>query len=80
MYRDQSVSATVYLPLGAKVVIDEKLRHKTWGIGYNVCKSSYPADERKKQTEWIMKQSGLVCAPNYVELQKKPKTDAPTNE
>src|SRR5690606_20369447 len=49
MYRDQSVSATVYLPLGSKVVIDETIRHKTWGIGYNACKNSYAADEQKRQ-------------------------------
>lgn len=79
MYRDQSVSATVYLPLGSKVVIDETIRHKTWGIGYNACKNSYAADEQKRQTEWIMKQSGLVCAPNYVEPQKNNNTEATIN-
>lgn len=79
MYRDQSVSATVYLPLGSKVVIDETIRHKTWGIGYNACKNSYAADEQKRQTEWIMKQSGLVCAPNYVEPPQKNNTEATIN-
>src|SRR5690606_8997999 len=76
MYRDQSVSATVYLPHGTKVVNDETIRHKTLGKGYNACKTSYAGDEKKRQSVKIMIQSGLVCAPNYVEPQKNNNSDA----
>ncbi|HMR19331.1 MAG TPA: PspC domain-containing protein, partial [Sphingobacterium sp.] len=71
MFRDQSVSATIYLPVGSKVVIDETVRRKMWSIAYTACKNSYDEEEKRRETEWIMKRSGLVCAPSHIEQQKR---------
>jgi phage shock protein PspC (stress-responsive transcriptional regulator) len=76
MFRDQSVSATIHLPIGAKVVIEESIRHKMWGIAYSACKNSYAEEDKKRETEWLMKRSGLVCAPFHIEQKKKEEVEA----
>lgn len=67
-YRDQAVSVVVYLPIGAKVVLDESLRYKLRGIGFSDCKINYEEDN-VKSTEWIMKKSGLSCSPNFLPVE-----------
>lgn len=74
-YRDQSVSVVVYLPVGSKVVLDESLMHKMWTVEYGDCYNSYEEDERLKETEWVMKKSGLTCAPNFVSKKSKSKEE-----
>lgn len=63
-YRDQAVTVIVYLPIGAKVVLDESIRYKLRGIGYSDCQVNYEEDN-VKFTEWIMRKSGLSCSPNF---------------
>ena len=64
-YRDQSVTIIVYLPIGSKVVIDDSLRDKVQRISYHDCKNEY-SEDNVKRTEWIMKKSGLSCAPDFM--------------
>lgn len=63
-YRDQSVTAIVYLPIGSKVVLNESLSDKIRRINIHECRHTYEESEIK-DTEWVMKKSGLVCAPNF---------------
>lgn len=63
-YRDQSVTAIVYLPIGSKVVIDRSLRSKVRGFDYYVCENTY-GEDNLKLTEWIMTKTGLSCAPSF---------------
>lgn len=64
-YRDQSVTIIVYLPIGSKVVLDDSLRDKVQRISYHDCKNEY-SEDNVKRTEWIMKKSGLSCAPDFM--------------
>lgn len=65
-FRDQSVSAVVYLPIGARVVLDESLLDKLNNVNFYECSKEYEeVDQETKATEWIMQKSGLVCAPNF---------------
>lgn len=66
-YRDQSVTAVVYLPIGAKVMIDESIGYKVGGLDYYECQNSYAA-EKVKRTEWLMTKAGLSCAPDFYPL------------
>lgn len=67
MFRDQSVRATIYLPLGSKVVVHESVQRKMWGLPYKSCKKDYEGEDKRRETEWIMKRSGLVCTPFHME-------------
>lgn len=75
IYRDQSVSVIVYLPIGSKVVIDESMQGKTWDVPYYDCINQYVDSEKSKETEWIMKKTGLVCAPSHIEQKKEEKKE-----
>lgn len=75
-YRDQSVSVIVFLPVGSKVTIDESIHNKMWYLPYSDCKNEYADDEKEKHTEWVMKRSGLQCAPSHIEKPKKKEEDA----
>lgn len=70
-YRDQSVSVVIFLPIGSKVTVDESIRYKIWNLPYSDCINEYAEDANGKQTEWIMKRSGLQCAPGHVFTLKK---------
>lgn len=74
-YRDQSVSVVVFLPLGSKVKIDESIQNKMWSLPYSDCGNEYAEGESEKSTEWIMKRSGLQCAPGYQYMPKKKEED-----
>lgn len=64
-FRDQSVTAVVYLPIGSKVVLNESLSDKIRRISLYECRNEYHDSDNLKETEWIMKKSGLVCAPAF---------------
>ncbi|MDR2283198.1 MAG: PspC domain-containing protein [Sphingobacterium sp.] len=70
-YRDEAVSVVVFLPEGAKVTIDQTIRSKMWNLPYSDCKKEYGKDETIKYTEWVMRRSGLQCAPLHIEKTKK---------
>lgn len=70
-YRDQSVSVVVFLPVGSKVRVDESIHDKMWNLPYYNCSNEYAEGENAKATEWIMKRSGLQCAPGYTQKQIK---------
>lgn len=79
-YRDQSVSVVVFLPIGARVTVDESIHNKMWNLPYSACRKEYVDDAGSKQTEWIMKRSGLECAPSHIEKPKKKEEDATKSE
>jgi len=54
----------VYLPVGSKVVLNESLSNKIRRISFYDCRNEYHEDDLKN-TEWIMRNSGLSCAPNF---------------
>lgn len=60
--RDQHVSVTVYLPRGAKVVLEKSIQHKLRGISYWECLNNYADQDHQRYTEWTMSATGLVCA------------------
>ena len=66
-FRDQSVTAVVYLPISAKIVIDQSLRYKVRGFDYYACQNSY-SNDNVKSTEWVMMKTGLTCAPDFYPL------------
>ncbi|MHC8948583.1 PspC domain-containing protein [Sphingobacterium hungaricum] len=62
LYRDQRVDATVYLPVGAKVVILENLQNKLRDISFYDCRNYYAEENQNiKSTEWVMTKNGLKC-------------------
>lgn len=60
--RDQYVGVTVYLPRGAKVVLERGIEHKLRDISYWECLNNYADQDHQKYTEWTMSATGLVCA------------------
>ena len=60
-YRDQSVSTVVYLPVGAKVILEESLVYKLENVHYYNC-----SKDGAKKTEWLMTRNGLQCAPQFL--------------
>ena len=70
-YRDQSVSAIIYLPQGSRVVLDESIRYKLRNLSYHDCINSYESDEKIKSTDWIMGRTGLQCSPKFTPLSKE---------
>lgn len=79
-YRDQSVSVVVFLPVGSKVTIDESIQNKMWYLPYSDCVNEYADEDKEKHTEWVMKRSGLQCAPSHIEKPKKKEEDATKSE
>ncbi|MCA5005338.1 PspC domain-containing protein [Sphingobacterium bovistauri] len=69
-YRDQSVSVTLYLPQGSRVIIDKSIQHKLRNLSYWDCKESYKSEEKIKSTEWIMGRTGLQCTPKFSPITK----------
>ncbi|MFD2969187.1 PspC domain-containing protein [Sphingobacterium bambusae] len=67
--RDQYVGVTVYLPRGAKVILDREMGNKLRGVSYWECLNNYADQDHQKYTEWTMSPTGLVCA------QEAPKDD-----
>jgi len=64
MLRDQYVRATVYLPVGSKVVIASGLEGKIRDISSYDCRNAYDEDYHQvKATDWIMTKQGLKCIP-----------------
>jgi len=61
--RNQRVNATVFLPIGSKVVLHRAIRHKLWDIPYRNCLENYENHEHQKATKWKMTKTGLVCSP-----------------
>jgi len=61
--RNQRVNATVFLPIGSKVVLHREIRYKLWDIPYRNCLENYENHEHQKVTEWKMTKTGLVCSP-----------------
>lgn len=80
VYRDQSVSLVVHLPIGSKIVIDENLQHKIWDTPYYDCINEYAESEKLDETEWIMKKSGLMCAPSAGLEKKKENKESDATE
>lgn len=60
--REQQVRVTVYLPRGAKVVLQREIERKLRDMSYHECWNNYPEGERQKYTEWTMSNTGLICA------------------
>ncbi|WDF68615.1 PspC domain-containing protein [Sphingobacterium oryzagri] len=60
--RDQQVSVTVYLPRGAKVILEREIEHKLRDISYWECLNNYADHDHQRYTEWTMTATGLVCA------------------
>lgn len=60
--RDQRVRVTVYMPQGAKVVLQKEIERKLRDIPYRECRDNYPDGKRQKYTEWTMSKIGLRCA------------------
>ncbi|KGE14445.1 PspC domain-containing protein [Sphingobacterium deserti] len=60
--RDQYVGVTVYLPRGAKVVLERSIEHKLRDVSYWECLNNYADQDHQKYTEWTMSSTGLVCA------------------
>ncbi|GHE28484.1 PspC domain-containing protein [Sphingobacterium griseoflavum] len=60
--RDQYVGVTVYLPRGAKVILEKSIEYKLRGISYWECLNNYADNDHQKFTEWTMSATGLVCA------------------
>lgn len=73
-YRDQSVSVTIYLPQGSRVVIDNSIQYKLRNLSYWDCKESYESEEEIKATEWIMSRTGLQCTPRFLPVAKNSET------
>ena len=61
LYRDQKVNVTIYLPVGAKVLLNRDLSHNYADISYYECLDRY-SNEDIKETEWVMTNLGLKCA------------------
>ncbi|PRD53880.1 PspC domain-containing protein [Sphingobacterium gobiense] len=60
--RDQRVRVVVYLPQGAKVVLQRNIESKIRDISYWECQNNYPNGSQQKYTEWTMSSTGLLCA------------------
>ncbi|MBB2953224.1 MULTISPECIES: PspC domain-containing protein [Sphingobacterium] len=61
LYRDQKVNVTIYLPVGAKVMLNRDLERNYADISYWECYERYENDDIK-ETEWVMTNLGLKCA------------------
>lgn len=59
--RNQRVVASVFLPMGAKVIIASSLRYKLQDVSYSACQRESEEGRRAKYTEWEMGANGLVC-------------------
>lgn len=70
-YRDESVSAILYLPQGSRVVIDKSIEYKLRNLSFWDCQRAYDSDEDIKSTEWIMGRTGLQCTPKFQPIVKK---------
>lgn len=80
-YRDESVSVVIFLPIGSKVTIDKSIYRKMWNLPYSDCINEYSEGEKERYTEWVMKRSGLQCAPSHIEkTHGKEKEDATSLE
>lgn len=62
LQRDQRVRVTVFLPIGAKVVLEEGMEYKVRELNYYDCRANYLDSDHQKFTEWTMTNSGLRCA------------------
>ncbi len=60
--RDQYVKVIVYLPRGAKVLLDQTIDGKIRDISIWECRNNYVDSDRQKVTEWTMSERGLVCS------------------
>lgn len=75
LYRDQKVNVTLYLPVGAKVVLNRDLQRNYADISYYECYDRY-GNHDIKETEWVMTNLGLKCAlPEVVETDDKNEED-----
>ncbi|WP_400263628.1 hypothetical protein ACFX5U_00080 [Sphingobacterium sp. SG20118] len=75
LYRDQKVNVTLYLPVGAKVVLNRDLQRNYADISYYECFNRYENND-VKETEWVMTNLGLKCAlPEVVETDDKNEED-----
>ncbi|WP_165384719.1 PspC domain-containing protein [Sphingobacterium corticibacterium] len=69
--RDQQVRVTVYLPKGARVVLQRSIEPKIRDISYWECLNNYPEAAQQKYTEWTMSGAGLVCVQKPQPLPKE---------
>lgn len=69
--RDQQVRVAVYLPKGARVVLQRSIEPKIRDISYWECLNNYPEAAQQKYTEWTMSGAGLVCVQKPQPLPKE---------
>lgn len=70
--RDQYVKVIVYLPRGAKVLIDQTIDGKLRDMSVWECRNNYTDVDRQKVTEWTMSERGLVCLQPEPEPEPEP--------
>lgn len=78
--RDQQVRVTVYLPQGAKVVLNNEIRQKTWSVNYGDCLNNYKKGVQPDYTEWTMTDRGLVCAIEAPSAEEQAETEEQREE
>ncbi|MCW8312586.1 PspC domain-containing protein [Sphingobacterium sp. InxBP1] len=59
-YRDQEVNVTLFLPVGTKLVINDRLEDKLRDISFYECRDRYNQDV--KEVEFVVTSLGLKCA------------------
>lgn len=78
--RDQQVRVTVFLPKGAKVVLNNEIRSKTWSVNYGNCLNNYGEGVEPNYTEWIMTDKGLICAVEAPSVKEKEEAEEKKGE
>lgn len=73
--RDQNVKVIIYLPRGAKVLLDQTIDNKVRDINIWECRNNYIDADRQKVTEWTMSERGLVCVQPEPEPEPENKED-----
>ncbi|WP_294348599.1 PspC domain-containing protein [Sphingobacterium sp.] len=63
LYRDQEVNITLFLPVGTKLIINDKLEDKLRDISFYECRDRYSEDlSEVKDVEFMVTSLGLKCA------------------
>lgn len=70
LIRDQEVSISLFLPVGARLIISKEFERKINIRGLSIweCENSYPTDEKPNFTEWQMTETGLKCLAYNLDL------------
>jgi phage shock protein PspC (stress-responsive transcriptional regulator) len=63
LIRDQEVYVKLFLPVGTRLIIPKEFERKINIRGLSIweCENSYPNDEKPRETEWLMTETGLKC-------------------